>query len=98
MYNKTAEFIMLCINFGVSIFIVLKFAKYDQPLDLRKDRLIFWMPVFMHLYAIVSSLILGINKAFPAIIVVMVIHCGYLVLVYKKLRENNVTMQYEDIN
>lgn len=86
MYTKTAELVMLCINFGVSIFITLRFAKYDRPVDMKKDRLMFGMPVFLHIYALVSSIILGITKSIPAIVIVSVIHCSYLFFVYKKLK------------
>lgn len=89
MYNKTAELIMLCINFGVSIIFTLKFAKYDQPVDLKRDGLMFWMPIFLHVYALIICIAVGITKAIPTVIIVTIIHCAYLAFVYKKLKKNN---------
>lgn len=90
MNSKIPEMIMLCINFAVSIFVVLKFSKYDIRIDMKKDRLMFAMPVFLHIYALVSSLILGITKSVPTILVVSIIHCIYLVFVYRKLKTKKI--------
>ncbi|MGN1140409.1 MAG: carotenoid biosynthesis protein [Oliverpabstia sp.] len=91
MYSKIPELIMLCINFGTSIIIILKFARYDHPLDMKKDGLMIWMPIFLHGYALVSCIFIGITKAIPTVILVTVIHCMYLCYVYKNIRKNTLS-------
>ncbi|MGN1192052.1 MAG: carotenoid biosynthesis protein [Dorea sp.] len=85
MYSEIPEFIMLCINLGVSIFIVIKFAKYDLAFEWKKHSLMFWMPVFLHFYALISCVVIGISKSIPTVIIVAVLHCIYLGYVYKKM-------------
>ena len=85
MNTKTAELIMLCINYCVCIFILLRFAKYSPAQEIRKNGIAFAIPIFLHLYALVSSILLGITYAVPVILIVAVLHCGYIIFVYRKL-------------
>lgn len=87
MNSKIPELVMLCVNYAVCIFIMLRFAKYDQAYDSKRDRLMFAMPVFLHIYALVSSIALGITEAILPIIVVSILHCAYLFFVYKKMKK-----------
>ena len=86
MYQKTPELIMLVVNFAVCIFLVLKYSRYDIPYDAGRDRLMFWMPAFLHIYAIVSILVLGITKAILPCAVVAILHGGYLLFAYRKIK------------
>lgn len=90
MYQKNPELIMLIVCFSVSIFFVLRFAKYDKPYDANRDRLMFMIPVFLHIYAMISVVILGITKAILPCTIVIVLHCGYLFFVYKKIKNNPI--------
>lgn len=47
----------------------------------------FWMPTFLHVYAMVSILVLGITKAIVPCAIVTVLHCAYLFFVYKKIKK-----------
>ncbi len=87
MNTKTAELFMLCFNYIVCFFIMFKFAKYDQPYDKKRDRLMFLIPIFLHIYALINSIVLGITKAMLPIIVVTLLHCTYLFFVYKKMKK-----------
>ena len=51
----------------------------------RKNGIAFAIPIFLHLYALVSSILLGITYAVPVILIVAVLHCGYIIFVYRKL-------------
>lgn len=86
MYQKTPELIMLVVNFAVCIFLVLKYSRYDIPYDAGRDRLMFWMPAFLHIYAMVSILVLGITKAILPCAVVAILHGGYLFFAYRKIK------------
>lgn len=87
--NKSAEFVMMIINYTVSIFFLLKFAKYSKPFARKRDAIILWIPVFLHIYALVSSIILDISVAILPIILVTIIHSGYLFWVYKKCNQHD---------
>jgi hypothetical protein len=76
----------MTINFTVCIFILLKFAKYTKPLK-KEDSLVFFVPIFLHLYALVNSVVLDISAAIVPIIIVAVIHSGYLLLICKKTQK-----------
>lgn len=89
MYTKTAELFMLIVNFAVCIFLMLKYAKYDIPYDAKHDKLMFWMPTFLHIYAMTSILVLGITKALIPCAIVTVLHCTYLFFVYKKIKKTH---------
>lgn len=86
MYQKTPELIMLVVNFAVCIFLVLKYSRYDIPYDAGRDRLMFWMTAFLHIYAMVSILVLGITKAILPCAVVAILHGGYLFFAYRKIK------------
>jgi len=86
MNNKTAELTMLIINFTVSIFFLLKFARYDKPFAGKQDKIMLYIPAFLHVYAFAGSIILGISAAILPITIVALIHCGYLFLIYRKCR------------
>jgi hypothetical protein len=73
--TKSAELVLMTINFAVCIFILLKFAKYTKPLE-KEDSLVFFVPIFLHLYALVSSVVLDISAAIVPVIIVAVIHSG----------------------
>ena len=83
MNNKAAELIMLIVNFSVGIFFLLKFSKY-RPFDMKRDKIMLCIPAFLHIYAFVSSIVLGITAAIVPVAVVAAIHCGYLIWIYRK--------------
>ena len=95
MYQKIPELIMLVVCFAVCIFCVLRFARYDIPYDAHRDRLMFMVPVFLHIYAMISIFVLGITKAILPCAIVAVLHCGYLFFVYKKIKKQSIAPPQE---
>lgn len=47
----------------------------------------FWMSTFLHLFSMVSIVMLGITKAIVPCAIVTVLHCAYLFFVYKKINK-----------
>lgn len=86
MNVKIPELVMLCFNYAVCLFILLRFAKYNQSLDKKKDTFMFVIPVFLHVYAFVSAILLGIHEALLEILIVSTLHCGYLFFLYRKMQ------------
>lgn len=84
MYTRGAEIGMLIFNYALALFILLRFQKIDQPFDMKKDGLLFYIPVFLHLFDIVIALVLQIKIAYIPVFVVSLIHIAYLTFVYLK--------------
>ncbi|GGH35226.1 hypothetical protein GCM10008013_41420 [Paenibacillus segetis] len=83
MNSKIAELVMLCFNYSISLFILIRFAKHNKAIE-RKDALMITIPVFLDLYALVNAIIMGITEAILPIVIVSIIHCTYLIWIYKK--------------
>jgi uncharacterized membrane protein len=82
MYTRGAEIGVLIFNYALGLFILLRFQKITEPFDLKKDSILFYIPVFLHLFDIIIALVLKIEIAYLPTIVVSVIHIAYLAFIY----------------
>lgn len=83
--NKTTELAMLCINYAVCLFIMLHFARYTNRFDRKRDWIVFFLPIFLHAYALVSCIVLGISQAVLPVVIVIVLHGAYLAYAYRRM-------------
>jgi len=84
IYTQGAEIGMLVFNYLLGLFILLRYQKIDKPFDLKKDRLIFFIPIILHLFDIIIAFALKIQIAYIPVVVVSIVHVVYLLLVYRK--------------
>lgn len=84
MYTRIAELVLMIINFAVSLLFLVRFMKIDRAFDLLKDGPIFIVPFALHLYDVVVTLVLKIQAAYVPVIVVSLLHVGFLLFIYFK--------------
>jgi len=84
--NKTAELVFMIINFGVSIFLLLRFACYNAKSGTRENGIMFSIPIALHVYALAVGIIFGVKAAILPAIIVGGIHTAYLLIVRRKLK------------
>jgi hypothetical protein len=85
-HTKTAELVMLCVNYGIAIALLFVFRKRIGAIDLKADGLVFAVPVLLHLFDIVYAFALGTKVAYVPVLVVSAIHIAYLACIYAKSR------------
>lgn len=83
-YTRGAEIVLLVVNFTIGLFILLRTAKIDRPFDLKKDGILFYIPLGLHLFDIVIAFALQIEIAYVPVIVVSLIHIAYLAYLFAK--------------
>lgn len=82
MYTRTAELIMLIINFGVGLFILLRFMKVDRPFDLKKNAVVYIVPIVLHIYDLIMAFTLGLQNVIIPVVVVSLLHFVFLAFVF----------------
>jgi hypothetical protein len=82
MYTRTAELIMLIINFAIGIFVLVRFMKIKESFDLKKDGLIFFVPLALHVFDLVIAFVLKLTIAYVPVITVSVLHLAFLAFVF----------------
>ncbi|WP_062314365.1 carotenoid biosynthesis protein [Demequina rhizosphaerae] len=78
-----AEWIMLVVNLSVAAFLVLRYAKLDRPLDLRRDWIVFAVPVVLHLWDIGLAFAAQIEIAYVPSVLFTAIHVAALAVVVR---------------
>ncbi|SEJ58874.1 carotenoid biosynthesis protein [Demequina mangrovi] len=78
-----AESIMLVLNLSVATFLVLRYAKLDRPLDLKRDWIVFAIPVVLHVWDIVLAFAAQIEIAYVPSVVIGAIHIAALAFVVR---------------
>jgi hypothetical protein len=84
MFTRGAELGMLIFNYLLGLVILLRWQKIERPFDLKKDGLLFFVPIFLHVYDIVIAFALQIQAAYIPVVAVSVIHIAYLLFIYFK--------------
>jgi hypothetical protein len=87
MYTRTAELILLVVNYAVGIFMLLRYMKLDHPFNLKQDGPIFIVPLVLHIFDLAIAFYLGLTTAIIPVVVVSVLHLGFLAFVYIKGRK-----------
>ncbi|WKY48988.1 carotenoid biosynthesis protein [Eubacteriaceae bacterium ES3] len=83
--TKTNELIMLLLLYTISALLIFRFVKYDSYI-VKKDRIVFAIPIFLHIYAIITCITLGITYAILPVVIVAALHSAYLIFVYLKTK------------
>lgn len=79
--GRWPELTMLIINLGVSLTLLIRYQRTGAALDLRRDGLIFAVPPILHLFDVVVAFTMGVSIAYMPVIVITVVHVGYLAVV-----------------
>ncbi len=95
-YGLVAESVMLAFNFAVTTFLVIRYAKLDRPLDLRRDSVIFTLPVILHLWDIGLAFAAGIEQAYVPSLLFTAIHVALLAVVMRAGVRNAQAARDED--
>lgn len=84
---RTPELIKLVLNCTFPIILMIIYWNKMEPIDLKKDRIIFIVPVALHLYDLAVGFGLGISKSYIPITVCAVIRFAYLFYLYRKAQK-----------
>ncbi|WP_062378463.1 carotenoid biosynthesis protein [Demequina pelophila] len=84
-----AESVMLVLNLSVATFLVLRYAKLDRPLDLRRDGIIFAVPVVLHAWDIGLAFAAQIEIAYVPSVLFTAIHVAALAVVVRAGRRRH---------
>lgn len=87
IYTRGPEIVMLVINYLVGLFILLRYMKIERPLDLKKDAIVFFFPIVLHLFDIIIAFALKIEIAYIPTVVVGLLHIAFMLFVYFKGRK-----------
>jgi hypothetical protein len=93
MYTRTAELIMLIVNFAVGLFVLVRFMKLKKPIDLKLDWPIFIVPLVLHAFDLIIAFALGLTAAYVPVVAVSVLHLAFLAFVYFKGRAAKILAQ-----
>lgn len=81
--TANSELMLVCINYLFAISLIVIFRKRMTAINLKKDGLIlFGFPIALHVYDIIYAFAKGTTIAYIPVIVVSLIHFGYLFMVY----------------
>ncbi|WP_159451347.1 carotenoid biosynthesis protein [Demequina sp. NBRC 110054] len=95
-YGLLAESVMLALNFGVAIFLLFRYAKWDKPLDLKLDGVLLALPVIMHLWDIGLAFAAGIEEGYVPSLLFTAIHVALLAAVLRAgLRANAASREVD---
>ena len=89
MNQKIPELIMLIFNYAVTFSFLTYFVFRAKKVDWKGSRMVFVTPLVLHIYALINSIVNGINFAIPLIIIVAILHLGYLALIYQKTKRES---------
>ncbi|WP_062530750.1 carotenoid biosynthesis protein [Demequina rhizosphaerae] len=78
-----AESTMLVVNLSVAAFLVVRYAKLDRPLDLKRDWIVFAVPVVLHLWDIGLAFAAQIEIAYVPSVLFTAIHVAALAVVVR---------------
>ncbi|WP_160297617.1 carotenoid biosynthesis protein [Demequina salsinemoris] len=88
-YGLVAESVMLAVNMGVAILLLFRYAKWDQPLDLKRDAAVLAIPIVLHLWDIGLAFVAGIEQGYVPSLLFTAIHVALLAAVVRTgLRAN----------
>lgn len=82
--NRTAEIVMLCLVVIISVLILFKYRKRSVLIEWKKEKVIWIIPLFLHLFDIILAFSLKITIAYIPVLLFAGIHLGYLAYYYLK--------------
>lgn len=83
---RASQLTQMIVNFLVGIALMIAYYKRMTPINLKKDKIIFVVPVVLHIYDLIVGFGLGITKSYIPVAVCAVIHFAYLYLMYRKAK------------
>jgi hypothetical protein len=89
---RTPELVKLVLNCAFPIILMIIYWNKMEPIDLKKDNIIFVVPIILHLYDLAVGFGLGISKSYIPITVCAVIRFVYLFYLYRKAKKAEVDM------
>jgi hypothetical protein len=78
MFTKNAEMAMLACNYGVGLFVLLRYSARTRPFDGR-DRIILWLPLILHAYDIGIAFARHIEAACASSLAITALHVAYFI-------------------
>lgn len=84
MNTRSAEVIMLVINYLVPMAIIFAFRNRYNGIDMKKDKIVFAIPIAMHVYDIVIGYALGIQQSYVPTVLITAIHLLFFFYLKKK--------------
>ncbi|MFD2939132.1 hypothetical protein [Flavobacterium notoginsengisoli] len=90
MNQEMPGLVMLIFKYFIAIVILIKYRKRLIPIDLKKDKLVYIIPITLHLFDVALAVILGIKKAYAPAVIVTIIHFLYLYYLYNNSKKSLV--------
>ena len=84
--NRTGELVRMIVNITFSVILVARYWKRLKPIDLKKHRIVFTVPIVLHLYNLIIGFGLGITISYIPIIVVTALNFAFLYHLYTKAK------------
>lgn len=82
--SKVREIVLLVFACTFAVSLMAAYHKHMEPVDVKKDRIIFIVPAAVQLYYIAVMLIRKISAAYVPVCVTTFILCIYLGLLYRQ--------------
>lgn len=82
--DRTAEMVMLCINYAFPLALLALFRNRHIKGDLKRDGLVvFGIPILLHSFDIVYAFALGTRIAYLPVLAVSAVHIAYLAFLFR---------------
>jgi hypothetical protein len=78
IFNRTAEIIMLSITMSISGVIMIKEWKAKEKIDMKEEKIIWGIPLFLHILDVIYAFALQITIAYIPVILFGMIHMIYI--------------------
>lgn len=85
--QKWPELVMLVLNYAISLGIFGFYALKSHQVDWHGDGFAIWLPLLVHVYALISILLLGIGKAIVPVCIVIILHCALLLWLWRSSQQ-----------
>ena len=90
--TRMGELVRMIVNFIFPIILLVLYGKRLRPIDLKKHRIVFVVPIVLHLYNLVVGFGLGITISYIPITVAAVLHFAFLYFLYAKAKRTTSTV------
>lgn len=87
MNQEIPGLVMLILKYAIAVAILIIYRKRLIPIDFSKDKLVFLLPILLHLFDIVYAFIMGTKIAYVAVVTISIIHIIYFYYLYSKSKK-----------
>ena len=84
--TRTGELVRMIANYSVPLLLLALYWRRMAPIDIARDKIIFTVPIILHLYDIIVGFGLGVRESYIPVTVCAIIHFLFLAVLYQRAR------------